>query len=303
MTQGKLSWAWKRSKKRTSCHFDRGCSTPPTPLISPFASLASPIAPELPGSRLFRDSKGASWWNAEKCPYPNWGLWLGRNWWQIENFLIRRLDADNLCGNRLTLAKQSLQSHSPIPNPFCKASNIWLDSDLKPSCRWLTSVETFTDFYLFTLYQTCFSWVELISQNSNVIVERWKNCGQNPISELKMPENQFLLAWLAWGEPWNYFKQIGTNWVISLQFFSCASDCRELYFLADCQFILAWLKSSPIECAGRRRGNCRQCNDWVVKWSQCVEAAPGKEIGSCLRNETFPPRGKESNVNSVIKNL
>ena len=98
-------------------------------------------------------------------------------------------------------------------------------------------------------------------------------------------------------------KLLQANWVISLQFFSCAADCRELYFLADCQFILAWLKSSPIECAGRRRGNCRQCNDWVVKWSQCVEAAPGKEIGSCLRNETFPPRGKESNVNSVIKSL
>ena len=84
MTQGKLSWAWKRSKKRTSCHFDRGCSTPPTPLISPFASLASPIAPELPGSRLFRDSKGASWWNAEKCPYlqlrPLVGSELVANW-------------------------------------------------------------------------------------------------------------------------------------------------------------------------------------------------------------------------------
>ena len=33
-------------------------------------------------------------------------------------------------------------------------------------------------------------------------------------------------------------------------------------------------------------------NDWVVKWLQCVVAAPGKEIGSSLRNETFPTKGE-----------
>ena len=117
---------------------------------------------------------------------------------------------------------------------------------------------------------------------------------QNAIYKLKMPENQFLLAWLTWGKPWNYFKQIGTNWVISLQFFLLHFRLPWIvFFLANCQFILPWLKILKLNVMLKE---ATAGNDWIVKWEQCVEA-PKKEIGSCLRNEA-----KESHVNSVIEN-
>ena len=64
-------------------------------------------------------------------------------------------------------------------------------------------------------------------------------------------------------------------------------------FLANCQFILPWLKILKLNVMLKE---ATAGNDWIVKWEQCVEA-PKKEIGSCLRNEA-----KESHVNSVIEN-
>ena len=56
------------------------------------------------------------------------------------------------------------------------------------------------------------------------------------------------------------------------------------FFLADCQFILAWLKILQLNVL-LKEGTAG--NDWVVKWEQCVKALR-KEIRSCLRNEAFP---------------
>ena len=102
-------------------------------------------------------------------------------------------------------------------------------------------------------------------------------------------------CWLGWLEESHFWKRIGTNWVISLQFFCCASDCRELSFLANCQFLLPWLKILQLNALLKE---ATAGNDWVVKCEQCVE---GNRV--MFEEQDVSHQWGKSNVNSAIKNF
>ena len=245
--------------------------------------LASPIAPELPASRLFTDSKGfalqanlVEHWKVSLPPPPHPFGWI-----EIGGKLKispAEEKQKTWCWRYVATVwhwQYSCCKVTRLPTPFCKASNTDANSFLYHIFTF--SMKACQAFYI--------GWIEItiFLQLWYVSVDGWKNCDQqNAIYELKMPENQFLLAWLTWGEPlleanWNKLGNFIAVFLLRLRL-------PWIVFFGQLPVFTALVKNSPIECAVKR-GNYRQ---WLgcKMWAMCE-----RKSGHVWGTRRFPPRG------------